>query len=84
MCSLHCSHFTLVYDQICVYNHRFTNTREDIRSNTEWPLEDVLVIHPGAVVHHEQQLHKATISLQIRANPFVVAVLVSQQDHNHM
>lgn len=60
------------------------DTRQDIRSNAEWPLEDVLVIHPGTVVHHEQQLHKATVSLQIRAYPFVVAVLISQQDHNHM
>lgn len=60
------------------------DTREDIRSNTERPLEDVLVVYPGTVVHHKQELHKATISLQIRANPFIVAVLIAQQDHRHM
>lgn len=37
--------------------------RQDLRGNTKRPLEDILVIDPGAVVHQKQQLHKATISL---------------------
>lgn len=37
--------------------------RNDIRGDTKRPLEDILVVDPGAVVHHKQQLHKAAISL---------------------
>lgn len=58
--------------------------RKDIRGNTKRPLEDILVVDPGAVVHHKQQLHKATISLQVGADPVVVAVLIAQQDHSHV
>lgn len=52
--------------------------RKDIRSNTKRPLDDIFVIDPGAVVHHKQQLHKTTISLQVWANPVIVALLTTQ------
>ncbi len=37
--------------------------KKDIRGDTERPLEDIPVVDPGAVVHQEEQLHKATVSL---------------------
>ncbi len=46
--------------------HMHTNVglvKKDIRGDTERPLEDIPVVDPGAVVHQEEQLHKATVSL---------------------
>lgn len=56
----------------------------DLRSNTERPLEDIFVIYPGAVIDYKKKIHKSTISLQVWANPVIVAMLIAKQDHSYM
>lgn len=56
---------------------------DDLRGYSEGPLEDILVVNPGAVIDQEEQVHKAPVPPQVGADPVVGAALAAQQNHSH-
>lgn len=58
--------------------------QELLRGHPQRPLEDVLVVDPGAVVDQEECVHKASVAPEVGADPVVGALLAAQQHHGHV